>query len=94
MYLNFSYISDVSTAVCDITLDTNFKVFMIITTRKRGNDNCQKIRYSFSHQSIIFFIRVIRVILFKLLFFIIFNLFFAFLVLILSLERRVVVLVI
>ena len=56
---------------------------MIITTRKRGNDNCQKIRYRFGHQSI----RVIRVILFKLLFFIIFNLFFAFLVLILSLER-------
>ena len=63
---------------------------MIITTRKRGDDNCRKIRYRFSHQSI----RVTRVILFKLLFFIIFNLFFAFLVLILSLERRLVVLVI
>ena len=48
---------------------------MIITTRKRGNDNCQKIRYRFSHQSM----SVIRVILFQLLFFIIFNLFFAFL---------------
>ena len=48
---------------------------MIITTRKRGNDNCQKIGYKFSHQSI----SVIRVILFKLLFFIIFNPFFAFL---------------